>query len=153
MVARGSVSSTSSTAVSTGGPPERPIGRAAAAQPPCVDALLVMCRAQDRQVPVVIAPSVRTVDDMVRVQVPAGRAAGDSAAPAVALEDPVAPPPCRVPLDVPGLFERVDHPDDALPVVQIAPRRETADPQGVTPEEGDVIGSPEADARAATRTH
>src|SRR5467141_157793 len=90
---------------------------------------------------------------MVRVQVPAGRAAGDPAAPAVALEDPVAPPPCRVPLDVPGLFERVDHPDDALPVVQIAPRRETADPQGVTPEEGDVIRSPEADARAATRTH
>src|SRR2546425_8454095 len=133
-------------------PAEEPVGRSAATHPPGMDALLMMRGAQDRQVLVIITPPVRTVDDVVRVQVAAGRAAGDPAAPAVALEDPVPPPPFGVALDVPGLFEGVDHPGDALPVVQITSLREPADPQRVVPESGDVVGGPEADARARART-
>src|SRR5439155_23973822 len=100
-------------------PAEESAGRAATAQPPGVDTLLMMRGAQDRKVLVIITAAVRAVDDVVRVQVPAGRAAGDPGAPAVALEDPVTPPPGRVALDVPGLFEGIDHPGDALPVVQM----------------------------------
>src|SRR2546427_434160 len=109
-------------------PAEKPISRAVTAQPSGVDPLLMMRGAQDRQVVVLVTAAVRTVDDVVRVQVPAGRAARNAAAPAIALEDAVAPLPFRGALDVPGLLERVDHPGDALPVVQIASRHQPADP-------------------------
>src|SRR5207249_9736749 len=77
-------------------PPES-VGRAPEAPDAAlVHALLVVADAQRDQVPLVVASLPRPEDDVVLVQTAARRATRRHAAPAVPLEDAVAPLPVRI---------------------------------------------------------
>jgi len=86
-----------------------------------VQPLLVVTDTERDQVVLIIAPLLRPENDVVLVQAAARGASGHPAAPAVALEDPIAPLPLRVVRVVPGVAQRADEEKEALPVVEPRP--------------------------------
>src|SRR5882672_9918081 len=79
---------------------------------------LVMTDAERDQIVFLIVPLLRPEDYVVLVEAAARSAAGGHAAPAVALEDAIAPLPVRVVPVVPGVAHRLDEEEEALPVVE-----------------------------------
>src|SRR5574341_634591 len=115
-----------------------------------MDAPQMVRGAEHHQILVVILAALRAEHDVMRLQAAARRAARHPAAPAIALEDPVAPLPGRVAPRPPGGEEHVEQAVETLPVLERGPgpgpRQGPADSQSLVPERRDFLGSPEADA-------
>src|SRR5436309_15684444 len=105
-----------------------------------------MTHAQRHQVSRVVTARLQAEGEVMRVQPAARGASRRLAAPAVALEDAVAPAPVRVLLVLPGVAQRPDEEQEALPVPEIMSRGGAAGADGAVPERRAVERTPDGDS-------
>src|SRR5207247_4352976 len=132
-------------------PPESVRRLSEATHATLVQSLLMMTDAQSHQIRRVVTSLAGAEDDVMLVQSAARRAPGRLAAPTVALEDAVTPPPVRVLLVLPGVAHATGEDQEAFPVFQVMRRGGTTGSQGAVPEGGDLQRTPEGDPPRRSR--
>src|SRR5262245_60788418 len=127
-------------------PPESVRGASEAAEAAGVQSQLMVTDAQRHQVFGLISPLLRAELDVVLVQPAARRASRRLAAPVVALENPIAPPPVRVLLVFPGVAQGLDQEQEALPVFEMKSGGDAAGAEGALPDGRHVERTPEGNS-------
>src|SRR5262245_33660998 len=127
-------------------PPESVRRASEAAKAAGVQSQLMVTDAQRHQVFCLMSRLLRAELDVVLVQPAARRASRRFAAPVVALENPIAPPPVRVFLVFPGVAQRLDQEQEALPVFEVKSSGGAAGAEGALPEGRHVERTPEGNS-------
>src|SRR5262245_22172219 len=111
----------------------------------------MVTHAERHQVLGLVSPLLRAELNVMRVEPAARRASRHLAAPVVALENPVAPPPVRVLRVLPRIAQRLDQKQEALPVFEMGSRRGATGAEGAVPEGRHLERAPERDSAPGRR--